>query len=268
MDALRVSLLVIGAAIVIGIYFIGRRHLESNDKSLHLIPSIPWATLFSKLRPNLKLPRIDLDGWKRQEAATPPSKNEELAPVDIESLNRIVTNRSKPDEVEVDDVSVIVELTADQIAPAGEQLFIPVTINGHLGRRFTGEAVMYATSEAGLYLGDDGVYRYDAEDAQGYKQTLLGLANIMEPGTFDADNMRTFDTPGLVLYLHLPGPLEARDAFAKLIEIGRKLTDLLEGDFCDETRSVLTKQTIGHLKEKVEAYRFKQKMTQIKLRRP
>jgi len=267
MDALRVSLLLIGVAIVTGIYFIGRRHLDASDKNLNLIPSIPWSTLFLKVRPYLKLPHIDLGRWRHREAAAQPPVNEELAAEDIESLNHIVTNRSKPDDVVVDDVSVIVELTADQIAPAGEQLFIPVTINGHLGRRFTGEAIMHATTEAGLYLGDDGVYRYDVEDAQGYKQTLLGLANIMEPGTFDAGNMRTFDTPGLVLYLHLPGPLEAREAFAKLIETGRKLTDLLEGEFCDETRSVLTNQTIGHLKEKVEAYRFKQKMTQIKQRR-
>jgi cell division protein ZipA len=75
--------------------------------------------------------------------------------------------------------------------------------------------------------------------------------------------MGTFDTPGLVLYLHLPAPVEAREAFDILIEKGRKLAEVLEGDLCDETRSVLTNQTIGHLKEKVEAYRFKQKMTQL-----
>ena len=70
------------------------------------------------------------------------------------------------------------------------------------------------------------------------------------------------------MYLHLPAPIEARAAFDNLIEIGHKLEAVLEAELCDETRSVLTKQTIGHLKEKVEAFRFKQKMTQLQRRRP
>ncbi len=268
MDTLRVSLLIIGLAIIFGIYFIGRRYLDDEDKKLYILPQIPWAELFSRLKPLFKMPAVYFSRWRSEQVATQPPVTEELAAEDIESLNHIITDRGSPEDVEVDDVSVIVELTADQIAPAGEQLFIPVTIHGHLGRRFTGEAIMYATGELDMVLGDDGVFRYKVEDVQGYKQSLLGLANIVEPGTFDSDNMRTFETPGLVLYLNLPGPVEPRQAFDKLISVGRKLADLLGGDFCDETRSVLTNQTISHLKEKVEAFRFKQKMTQLKQRRP
>jgi cell division protein ZipA len=118
--------------------------------------------------------------------------------------------------------------------------------------------------ECGFTHDESGIYYHIITDQQGFEQKLLGLANIVEPGTFDEEQMRTFDTPGLVLYLHLPAPIEAREAFSVLIDTGRKLAEVLEGDLCDETRSVLTNQTIGHLKEKVEAYRFKQKMTQLK----
>jgi cell division protein ZipA len=159
---------------------------------------------------------------------------------------------------------LIVELTSDQIAPGGEQLFIPVTILGRHGKHFSGEKIMHAINECDFVYDDSGIFYYVAEDQQGFNQKLLGLANIIEPGIFEQENMRTFETPGLVLYLHLPAPVEAREAFASLIEKGRKLAEVLEGDLCDETRSMLTNQTIGHLKEKVEAYRFKQKMTQLK----
>ena len=267
MDALRVSLLIIGIVIITGIYFLGRRHLDADDKRLQPASSLPWSDIFSRLRSMVRMPAAGFARWKAEDTVTHSPVAEELAQEDIESLNHIVTDRHT-DDVEVDDVSVIVELTTEQIAPAGEQLFIPITINGHLGHRFTGEAIMQATTELGMRLAEDGVYRYEMKDAQGYEQALLGLANIIEPGTFDKNSMGNTSTPGLVLYLHLPAPIEPREAFDKLIDLGRRLAELLEGDLCDETRSVLTNQTIGHLKEKVEAYRFKQKMTQIKKTRP
>jgi len=267
MDALRVSLLIIGIAIITGIYLLGRRKLDTDDKRLQLFPSFPWTDIFSRLRTLIRMPKLALPVKKKHDAERPQPVSDELDEDDLELLNHIVTDR-QTDEVDVDDVSLIVELTTEQIAPAGEQLFIPVTINAHTGERFSGEAIMQATEQLAIKLGDDGVFRYAMQDAQGYEQALLGLANIMEPGTFDADNMHSFETPGLVLYLHLPAPVEPREAFDKLIDVSRELAALLGGDLCDETRSVLTNQTIGHLKEKVEAYRFKQKMTQLKQHRP
>ncbi len=163
---------------------------------------------------------------------------------------------------------VILELGSEQIAPAGEQLFIPLTIMARAGQQIGGNTIQHATSTLGMVLKDDGIFRYEVKDAQGYQQPLLGLANIIEPGTFSFEQLDQFSTPGLVLYLHLPAPLEAREAFDALIEVGHKLEELLEAELCDETRSVLTKQTIGHLKEKIEAFRFKQKMTQLQRRRP
>ncbi len=118
--------------------------------------------------------------------------------------------------------------------------------------------------EAGFYLDRSGVFYLDVKDQQGYQQKLLGLANIVEPGTFNEEKFDSFESPGLVLYLHLPAPIEAREAFLILINKGRELAAKLFGDMCDDTRSILTNQSISHLKEKVEAYRFKQKMTQIK----
>lgn len=186
---------------------------------------------------------------------------------DLEQLEEIIPDRSTGN-ITADDVPMFVELTTEQIAPAGEQLFIPLTLMAKAGRKISGETIEHAVATAGLVLKDDGIYRYEVKDAQGYLQPLLGLANILEPGTFDPAQMEQFATPGLVLYLHLPAPIEARVAFDHLIDLGHKLADLLEGDLCDETRSVLTKQTIGHLKEKVEAFRFKQKMTQLQRRNP
>jgi cell division protein ZipA len=267
MDALRVSLLIIGIVVVAAIYFFSFRKLDARNKRSRLFPEVSALKNFSRLGAVLSGLKQKFHDQTRKDSIAVAPVGEQLDDSDIDSLNHIVTNRHA-DDVEVDDVSVIVELTTEQIAPAGEQLFIPLTIVAPPGKPFAGEAIMQVANELAIKLGDDGVFRYATKDAMGYEQTLLGLANIMEPGTFAVEQLTTFETPGLVLYLHLPGPIEPRDAFDKLVEVGQSLAEKLGGELCDETRSVLTRQTIGHLKEKVEAYRFKQKMTHINQRRP
>jgi len=292
MDTLRISLLVVGILIITGIYLLTRRQLDADDRSIKITPTIPWSKLFSKLNtqiqkifvtlfssvrfllaklswPKFKLAKINLPKWERpiSDKASPAfdtvGNQEELTDEDLDGIESIVADR-KQIVSNAEDVTLIVELTSDQIAPGGEQLFIPVTIVDRHGRSFTGEKIMFAAEECGFVLDDSGIFYHEAKDQQGYEQKLLGLANIVEPGTFDEEQMHTFDTLGLVLYLHLPAPIEAREAFSSLIDKGRNLAEVLQGQLCDETRSVLTNQTIGHLKEKVEAFRFKQKMTQIK----
>lgn len=268
MDTLRVSLLIVGILIVVGIYLFGRRQLDAEDRRIKLVSPVSWSRLFSRLAvlfSGISLPKVKLPKWERSQDEDLPGMNSEaLTDDDLEEVGSIVADR-KEILSDADDVSMIVELTSEQIAPGGEQLFIPVTIVGRHGHNFTGEGIQYAMHECGFVRDDSGIFYHEVEDQQGFQQRLLGLANIMEPGTFAEEHlMGTFATPGLVLYLHLPAPIEAREAFSILIEKGRSLATVLEGDLCDETRSVLTNQTIGHLKEKVEAYRFKQKMTQIK----
>jgi len=48
------------------------------------------------------------------------------------------------------------------------------------------------------------------------------------------------------------------------MDVSEKLSLKLNAAICDETRSVITTQTISHLKEKVENYRFKLKMDSLK----
>ncbi|MGD8785171.1 MAG: cell division protein ZipA C-terminal FtsZ-binding domain-containing protein [Thioalkalispiraceae bacterium] len=267
MDTLRVSLLIVGIIIVVGLYFIGRRQLDDDDRRLNLKPSIPWSKLLNKFKFSIPVPnltKLTVPRWGRDTRhATAPHNDEVLTEEDLAGVEEIVADR-KQIISNADDVTLIVELTSDQIAPGGEQLFIPITVMGRHGKLFSGEMITEAMQACGFTHDASGIFYFIVADPQGYEQKLLGLANIIEPGTFTEQALPTLETPGLVLYLHLPAPIEAREAFSLLIEKGQELANYLEADLCDETRSVLTNQTIGHLKEKVEAYRFKQKMTQLK----
>ena len=57
-----------------------------------------------------------------------------------------------------------------------------------------------------------------------------------------------------------------RRAFDKTLEVGMGLAEALDGELCDDSRSVVTAQTVSHLKEEIEAYRFKVRMAGVKQR--
>ena len=256
MDTLRVSLIIIGILIIGAIYLLGRRQVDADEQPFKVSSAMSWLNLFTRFK-------FSFPKWEQSVSAEVISKTEELSAEDLADVKSIVAERKQVIST-AEDVTLIVELTSDQIAPAGEQLFVPITLIARHGRTFSGENIKSAMDEAGFYLDRSGVFYLDVKDQQGYQQKLLGLANIVEPGTFNEEKFDSFESPGLVLYLHLPAPIEAREAFLILINKGRELAAKLFGDMCDDTRSILTNQSISHLKEKVEAYRFKQKMTQIK----
>ena len=93
-------------------------------------------------------------------------------------------------------------------------------------------------------------------------QAVFSIANAIEPGFFEISQLKSVSTPGLALFLQLPGPVECRKALNSLLEISKRLADALSGELCDENRSVLTQQTISHIKDKVDAYRLKQQAAQ------
>jgi cell division protein ZipA len=249
MDMLRLSLIIVGILIIAGVYWWSRR--DTTPVAKQPMPRIPPANTPAH-------ETIDSAEYTNTNASfdTVP-----LGETDLQSYGQIVPGR------EAGNTTAKVTPTPRPAAEvlyattSGEQLIISLTIIGHHGKRFTGEAILQAMQDLKLLHGDMRIFHYFA--AESTRVPVLSIANIMEPGVFELDKLRTFDTPGLVVFLRLPGPLEARAALETLLTIGRGLAERLQGDLCDESRNVLTPQSIGYLREKVEAFRFKQKMSQL-----
>jgi cell division protein ZipA len=127
------------------------------------------------------------------------------------------------------------------------------------GVPFPGSFIMDAMSDAKLEYGDMQIFHYQDAASDG-RRTLFSVANIVEPGTFDPDAMESFSTPGLVLFLTLPGPFDAVRAFDAMVEAARSLANSLKGTVCDATRSVLTNQTIGHMREDIIDFQLRQRL--------
>jgi len=188
---------------------------------------------------------------------------------DLEALSGLVAERgpAPPDEAALETVSASGEAKHDAPLDAPvdphEQLVLAFYILAPRGQAFAGAALREALEQAGFEYGDMQIYHYFADTPERGRRSLISLANALEPGTFDPAAMDEFETPGVTLFTQLPGPLEGREAFERLLEVGRSLAEALGGELCDDRRSVLTPQTISHLRERVEAHRFKLQMTRV-----
>lgn len=115
---------------------------------------------------------------------------------------------------------------------------------------FRGEDIMHILLACDLRFGDmDFFHRHEFEAGRGAIQ--FSVANMMQPGVFDIDNMADMNTPGLVFFLTLPGPEDMMQAFDYMLETAQAVARNLGGDVLDESRSVLTPQTLEHSRQKI-----------------
>ena len=115
---------------------------------------------------------------------------------------------------------------------------------------FHGGDILQILLACDLRFGDMGFFhRHELEAGRGAVQ--FSVTNMMQPGVFDIDNMADMATPGLVFFLTLPGPDDMMQAFDYMLETAKTVARNLDADVLDESRSVVSKQTIEHSRQKV-----------------
>ncbi len=246
MDTLRLILLVIGAIIIGGmlIYY--------------------WVTSVNEIKATrlfsiFKFPRTSSN---EEIPESPPSHVYEDEPdeEDIAALSGLTLPLRDP-EVSIDDLGPISALP-EEVSLTDDRLIVVLNVMAKQGIRFHGLDILNAMREQGFEFGDMNLFHYFITQ-ENKQRPLCSVANTVEPGTFDIEHMTEMETPGLSLFMQLPGPMEDRLAFDRMLQLARVLTGQLDGILCDESRSKLTMQAIGHLKEKIDAFHFKHKMSSV-----
>ena len=115
--------------------------------------------------------------------------------------------------------------------------------------RVSGRVVLDSLGEEGFRPGLMKLYywRTDAEPS-----VVFGVANMVEPGVLDPDELPRMETPGLVMFMSVPE--DSASAFRILdtmVAVSRRLARRIDATVCDETRSTLTAQAENHLREKI-----------------
>lgn len=138
--------------------------------------------------------------------------------------------------------------------PDGEEKLIVLTVMAPEDAVFAGEALTAVLEDCGLRYGDHRIYHRTLETRQG-TVSLYSVANVVEPGCLDREHMDDYTTPGVALFMQLPGPFDGLAAFEQMLHTARTLAERLGGHLLDSRRCDLTQQSIEHIREELVEYR-------------
>lgn len=131
------------------------------------------------------------------------------------------------------------------------------------GYTLNGPELLVAAEKAGLVHGDLGIF-HRLVDSKPELRPIFSMANMVHPGVFDLAQMDEFSTPGVVVFMTLPGPLMALEAWDTMLPAAQRFSDLLGAQLLDDQRTPLGRQRIAALRDELRAFDRKREQMQIK----
>ncbi|MDO6427726.1 cell division protein ZipA [Thalassotalea sp. 1_MG-2023] len=123
----------------------------------------------------------------------------------------------------------------------------------------SGAALLPTLLTLGLRFGEMDIF-HRHEDNAGNGKVTFSLANMMNPGTFDLDNMESFTTQGITLFMTLPNAGDPFEVFEHLMNAAKHLAVEFNAQLLDDKRSVMTKQTEQHYMSKIREFERKHRI--------
>jgi cell division protein ZipA len=126
-----------------------------------------------------------------------------------------------------------------------------------LGESFSGSELLDATIKAGMRYGSQKIFhRHKHDDDTG--KALFSMANSVNPGVFELNNMAGFITPGISFFMAMQDSDDPMAAFELMLETVDGIKKALGGELKDESRSALTRQTAEHYRQRIMDYNRRQ----------
>lgn len=130
------------------------------------------------------------------------------------------------------------------------------------GESMSGAMLLPSLLTLGLRFGDMDIF-HRHEDNAGHGKVTFSLANIMNPGTFNLDEIETFSTQGVSLFMTLPNAGDSFEVFEKMLNCAKQLALEFKGQVLDDKRSVMTKQTEQHYMSRIRDFTRKHRIATL-----
>ncbi len=157
---------------------------------------------------------------------------------------------SIPKETE-EEIDVANDTDKPTPAAKSEELIIALFVIALNEKGFTGGDIFAVLEEQGLNYGKMRIFHHYGIGEVKTKIPVFSIANMLEPGTFNPQIMEEFVSPGLALFMRLPGPFGGRVAFELMLNKAQRIAEILEGHVVDEQHEELTQHTINRLREQI-----------------
>ena len=245
MDELRLSLIGIGVVIVGGVYVIGKLVERSRTVRVNTPRVEPEITSTSApvqvTEHDFKMQIEEHVELKFQPVASPPAF----------AVSKKV---AAPAEVRVR--APAVKLPAPPAAPREPDLVVSLTLMARDKQKFSGGELRTVLESAGLELAEFDIYHFRDADAEGDTRAIFSVATIVKPGTFNAATLHELEIPGLALFMQIPGPMTASEAFDAMLEKAQFIAQRMHGIIGDELRVPLSPQRTREIRERTLNYDF------------
>jgi cell division protein ZipA len=237
LEFLRWILLAAGIAFILVIYILGRNRRQHNDSTYdELEYDLPEFSA-----QNLD----DLDervGESGIFTTTDFAADDDTSSIDVSAD----TDQSERlyDELEEDEPArESVEETAK--TPAN---IIVLYILPKAGRELMGANINSSVQAMGLTFGEMNIYHYKPGN-----RTVFSLANMLEPGSFDADTIHDLRTSGLTIFMQISGD-DPLDDLTEMLQRSYQLAGLLDARLCNHKREPLTEQDAENYRTQVKNF--------------
>lgn len=151
------------------------------------------------------------------------------------------------------------ETMQPQRASSGEEKLFVVHVGCRDRRLFDGPAIHRALQDQKLKFGLNSIYHRITE-TNGVPESVFGIANMLEPGFLDPVEQDHLQTPGVIFFLQLPGPIEGTVALRDLLETASNLAEQLGAEVLDSQRSLLKPQMAQSMLDEVVEFDRKQRL--------
>ena len=228
----------------------GARLLDSKASAVISASDVPLLTDSVELPSISATSSVDLPKTDSLPASTPePIPEPEKSAIDhsVDEVPAKAPPARKAPKIEEDQSD---EETAAPIRKP--EMFVVIYVLA-LDEPFLGQGLVEVMLDSGMTFGEmDIFHQLNDRGAQ-----LFSLASAVEPGTFNLSSLDQFSTPGISLFMRvheLAAPLQVLDS---MLSVANRVAQELNGEVRDETRSVMTPQTIEHCRQSLTEFLYK-----------
>lgn len=250
MSALQWALLILGGAVVIAVYVISRREKQTlknwtpppvGGQANAKLPAAEQAELFSK-------GQFDEFGVGKPRKRTAPTMH-------ATPQKPLFTEPKPAPETAATPTPVFVRAKPQaepQPEPApmkAEEKIIALLIAEREGTAIFGSKLHAALQQQKLQFGAKQIYH---RMEQG--MVVFSVASLLKPGTLEPAEAQRFSTPGLSVFMVLPGPVKPVTAFQDMVSTARALAKSLNAEVFDSRRQPFTADSERAQRAEVEAW--------------